>query len=157
MKEKSGKIFLLFFFIILRIYSNDLFEIQRILKSQYQVKEEKNCNYKYIEKSKIKFQNDCKIQIKDSLIEFKFKIYSDQFDNLVLFKKNSNLIEVSLKDLKKNQKFQLVRDEILSTKDRKIYYYFDNNVKKIIQVNFIPKEKIILILEYGKFEIFFRN
>lgn len=157
MKEKSGKIFLLFFFIILKISSNDLFEIQRILKNQYQIKEEKNCNYKYIEKSKIKFQNDCKIQIKDSLIEFKFKIYSDQFDNLVLFKKNSNLIEVSLKDLKKNQKFQLVRDEILSTKDRKIYYYFDNNVKKIIQVNFIPKEKIILILEYGKFEIFFRN
>lgn len=157
MKEKNYKIFLLFFFIISELISSEFVEIKNILRTYFNIKDLKNCNYVYIENFKKKFHNQCVIEIKKSEIIYKFRIHSEEFNNLVLLKQIQNQVEIylELNDLKQNKKFLLVQDKVLSEKDRKIYTYFDNKTKKFIQIDFIKGKKIILILEYGKFEIIF--
>ncbi len=147
--EKNYNFFLLFFLYILNIYS---YPIEEILSKNI------NCQYKYYERKKLKYQNECRIQKKNQYIQFEFKIHSDVFLNSILIENHNEYIlaNILFKELLKHHQYILTLDEILSTKERKIYYYIEDTKKKMIQLD-IQKQKILIIIEYGKIEIFFNS
>lgn len=109
-----------------------------------------------LRRKKIKYQNECKIQKKNQEVQFEFKIYSKEFLNTIFLEEHKNHIvaKIWFKELHKKNQFTLLVDEILSTKERIIYYYIENNKKKMIQID-LKQAKLIVVLEYGKIEVVF--
>lgn len=133
------------------MYSNPIREIEK--KIHFLDK----CYYKYYESKKIRYQNECRVFKKNHQIVFEFKIQKfDDSNYAILEAKDTNIhLELNLKEFNQHFHYSLIEDEILSSDRRKIYYYIENKVKKMIQMDFPSKKKMIIILEYGKLEILF--